>query len=804
MKTVYLRVFGVLALAGAVGSCGGGNDDDSELLTGIFSDSPVAGLTYTTPSVSGVTDADGMFSYREGETVVFSIGNLALPVVAAAEMVTPLDMVSTTDVTDPEVVNIARLLQSLDEDANPDNGISIPEESSDIFVETEVFDAESDAAVVEMVDRVYGDRRAVVTSEQALTHFVSTLSANANSDASLDQLHYIVPAGGPFIGDSLYVDENNFSLAVDGEVHTGSTSVNQGVYQLSGADEFWFVSVSESEQNKLACIDKAPVAVTECSGDLYHVFKDEQQALDFGAIEETNRGSGELPSAAELVTGAATDEQDINAAPSIGAAGLENAEETNSQSSIQPEEVATVIVAEQVAGEVDLESLFPRCDVGTVDDNGDGYGWQDSRSCLIVVEQVPAAVQAPVEAPVTTDTPAAVSTPAPVEAPAVEAPVIEAPAEVETPVVVEAPAIVESPVAAEVPEVVESSAEPAPPVVLEQPVAAQQSSVPEATEAEQTPAVTEVPTPDEAPVEVETPAVVDAPVEVETPVVAEAPTVSEAPAVAPTPDVTEAPVTVAESGPQLTDITDIIVLTGQSNAAAVQTGFDATLDAGHERLFAFSEAGEWQTADLDQYWDNNLPSNFAYEADGRTPFNNLVFQVGKSLTEQTDRVVGIILITAPGEGISHWDYNSDFYRKIRAKVTNALSQLPQKTSVDAMIWMQGETDWLAEGTADPNATGFASTDSDFYRNYYPNKLDQLINNLRSEVWFEQSQFICGETKRTDLNHHLMALNNDGDDLTSCAQASDLPTRTNDPFGNHYSADGLRTLGDRIAALYLSR
>jgi len=251
------------------------------------------------------------------------------------------------------------------------------------------------------------------------------------------------------------------------------------------------------------------------------------------------------------------------------------------------------------------------------------------------------------------------------------------------------------------------------------------------------------------------------------------------------------------------DITDIIVLTGQSNASGVQTGFDATLDAGNERLFAFNEDGQWQAADLDQYWDENLPSNFASAAEGRDPYNNLVFQVGKSLAEQTDRVVGIILVTAPGEGISNWDYNSEFYTKIRNKVTDALATLPQKDSVDAMIWMQGETDWLAEGTADPEATGFSSFDSDFYRNYYPNKLNQLINNLRSEFWYtSNAQFICAETKKTNLNHHLMALNNDGDDRTSCAQASDLPTRDSDPFGNHYSGAALRTLGDRIAALYL--
>ena len=259
-----------------------------------------------------------------------------------------------------------------------------------------------------------------------------------------------------------------------------------------------------------------------------------------------------------------------------------------------------------------------------------------------------------------------------------------------------------------------------------------------------------------------------------------------------------------EASVQPSDITDIIVLTGQANAAGVETDYDAALDTGHENLFAYNEDGQWRPANLDQYWDASLPSNFASIADGREPFNNLVFQIGKSLTAQTDRVVGIILVTAPGAGISNWDYNSVFYRKIREKVNQALLALPQKNTIDAMIWMQGETDWLAEGSAGPFASGFASRDSDFYRNYYPTKLNHLIANLRSEWWYgHNARFICGETKKTDLNHHLMALNDDGDDRTSCAQASDLATRDSDPFQNHFSADSLRTLGGRIAELYLS-
>ncbi|MEB3733367.1 hypothetical protein ULF88_02705 [Halopseudomonas pachastrellae] len=45
----------------------------------------------------------------------------------AKGVLTPLDLAGSTDINDPVVINIARLLQTLDEDGNPDNGIVIPE-----------------------------------------------------------------------------------------------------------------------------------------------------------------------------------------------------------------------------------------------------------------------------------------------------------------------------------------------------------------------------------------------------------------------------------------------------------------------------------------------------------------------------------------------------------------------------------------------------------------------------------------------------------------------------------------------------
>lgn len=724
MAAAKIRILSALVFSSMVASCSGGIE--GELLNGIFSDSPVAGLSYATPSASGITDADGLFNYREGETVVFSIGKLALPVVVASDMVTPLDMAASESVTDPSVVNIARLLQSLDEDSDPDNGITIPADAADSFTETSIFDAADDGAVDDIILQLYGTERQAVSADQAVAHFVDSLSADSGSTPVLNQLQYIVPIGAAFEGESLYVDEQNFTLSVAGESHTGTTTVKNGVYQLAGNEDHWFVSVYEGVTFTLACVAKAPQAVYDCNGDVYRVFDEEQAAWNFSNTQDYTRAEVEADSevTSGLVIGAGTDVVD--------------AEVENSQP------VAVVDQAPASTEELTLEELFPDCAAGTADDDGDGFGWQNNQSCLIVVDGVVIAEQTN-----TTSTESEVVAEEVPAAPSEEIAVSE---------------IVEVPEVAEVPQEEEVTAE-IEPVDTTEVIAIEQ---------EPEEALVEEPVPEEP--------VVTSPVEEATPAAEEVPT----------------PVVSVPAQ----DITDIIVLTGQANASAIQTDYDAALDTGNERLFAFTEDGQWRAADLNQYWDENLPSNFSSVAEGRDPYNNLAFQIGKSLTEQTDRVVGIIMITASGEGISHWDYNSAFYQQIRNKVNAALDQLPQKTSVDAMIWMQGETDWLAQGSADPGATGFTSTDSDFYRNYYPNKLTQLIGNLRSEAWYGfDAQFICGETKKTDVNQHLMALNNDGDDLTSCAAASDLPTRDSDPFGNHFSAEGLRILGGRIAELY---
>ena len=141
-----LCCFSLLALA-AVGVSGckdGGGGSDSSLRTGVFTDSPVAGLHYQTATQSGVTAADGSFLYQSGEVVTFSLGSLELGRATGAEQLTPMDLVEgATTVADNRVTNMLVLLQSLDADRSLNNGIQISPAIADavsLWADSIVFD----------------------------------------------------------------------------------------------------------------------------------------------------------------------------------------------------------------------------------------------------------------------------------------------------------------------------------------------------------------------------------------------------------------------------------------------------------------------------------------------------------------------------------------------------------------------------------------------------------------------------------------------------------------------------------------
>ena len=99
------------------------------MLKGRFA-GPIAGLRFETPTCSGVTDRDGTFEYRDNEVVAFSVGGVLVGAARGAERLTVADIVARVDgnrdkLADPALTNIARFLQTLDQDGNPDNGITL-------------------------------------------------------------------------------------------------------------------------------------------------------------------------------------------------------------------------------------------------------------------------------------------------------------------------------------------------------------------------------------------------------------------------------------------------------------------------------------------------------------------------------------------------------------------------------------------------------------------------------------------------------------------------------------------------------
>ena len=180
MITKKLLISSTLAALVLVG-CGGGGSSSSAS-TGYLVDSAVANADYDCTadgSYDKTTGADGSFTCTDMSNVRFRVGNLVLGEIHALpsdKHVFPQDLVGVardTGVNDAKVVAMAQLLQSLDSDGNPANGIAIAQEKKAAVAETER--AFNPAELT-----VYQDSASVVyrpTHAQAQQHLEQTLQS---------------------------------------------------------------------------------------------------------------------------------------------------------------------------------------------------------------------------------------------------------------------------------------------------------------------------------------------------------------------------------------------------------------------------------------------------------------------------------------------------------------------------------------------------------------------------------------------------------------------------------------------------
>ena len=147
-------------------------------LQGQLIDSQVSGVEYrTTSKKTGLTDKNGYFQYIAGDEIEFMIGKLHLGQTKAQTVLTPIELANKNTVNHPEVVNRLRLLQSLDSDQNPANGISITENiRSQVFAisfsqEQDLFEKDAKALLQQVCSSCQ-----LTDASKAINHFQKRLA----------------------------------------------------------------------------------------------------------------------------------------------------------------------------------------------------------------------------------------------------------------------------------------------------------------------------------------------------------------------------------------------------------------------------------------------------------------------------------------------------------------------------------------------------------------------------------------------------------------------------------------------------
>ncbi|BBT08683.1 TPA: hypothetical protein PKO72_003252 [Aeromonas hydrophila] len=171
------------------GNSGGGTDTGSKPLhTAIFLDAAVAGLNYRCANYSSITNANGEFLFNDGDSCSFTLGNQLLGSVtlkAGSSLVTPYTLAGDDK---NKAIRIAALLQTLDSDNNPENGITL---DTALVAQLGIIELGSDDAfntsLVEAL-KTAGLTKDVVSLAAAKDHLSATLAGVNGRSVAVDKV----------------------------------------------------------------------------------------------------------------------------------------------------------------------------------------------------------------------------------------------------------------------------------------------------------------------------------------------------------------------------------------------------------------------------------------------------------------------------------------------------------------------------------------------------------------------------------------------------------------------------------------
>lgn len=171
------------------GNNGGGTDTGSKPLhTAVFLDSVVDGLDYRCNDYTGVTNAKGEFLFDDGDDCTFTLGNQRLGSVvlkAGSSLVTPYTLAGDDK---EKAIRIAALLQTLDSDSNPENGITLDKEQVEKLGIIELGSDEAfNTSLIEGL-KTAGLVKTVVSLAAAKDHLSATLAGVNGRSVAVDKV----------------------------------------------------------------------------------------------------------------------------------------------------------------------------------------------------------------------------------------------------------------------------------------------------------------------------------------------------------------------------------------------------------------------------------------------------------------------------------------------------------------------------------------------------------------------------------------------------------------------------------------
>ncbi|TPH15644.1 DM13 domain-containing protein [Litorilituus lipolyticus] len=267
MKNIVL-----MSLLLTLSACGGSSDStapDKEVLppppstyTGVFLDSAVEGLNYSTNSQSGTTNAGGEFLFQADELITFSIGGITFPAISAELILTPLSLFKSSDINQLEVVNTLRLLQSLDSDGDLTNNIQIPEIAHELAQDLTVdFSDENFEDVVSGLITMIGSvHQQLVSAQSAIDHFQQTLNLLSNENpTSCESTHTMVGYSGFF--ETFHHNVAGKATIID----DCTIEISQFDYDGGGPDVYFYGAIN----HKYNSTDAFPIG-NKLNGQIYN------------------------------------------------------------------------------------------------------------------------------------------------------------------------------------------------------------------------------------------------------------------------------------------------------------------------------------------------------------------------------------------------------------------------------------------------------------------------------------------------------------------------------------------------------